>query len=118
VRKAALAYFEGLTRQQSARQLAEVEAYPDIHEFVRDLLRLSSTAFHAPAETALRLLGWDVRVIPDGGNEKKADVGGRADDHEPAVVECKTTANLAGEVSDKEGRDVLRKVPQGFTGYL
>jgi ATP-dependent DNA helicase len=118
VRRAALSYLDGLTREQSARQLAEAEADPATHAVVRDLLRLSGTAFHAPVETALRSLGWNLRVIAETGSEAKADLDGNADDGASVVIECKTTENLAGEISAREALDVTRKVTTIFEGHV
>lgn len=66
----------------------------------------------------LNALGWQVDTVDQDGTRAKVDLEGTDDLGTPVLVECKTTDDLAGEVSRSGAFDVVRKVPKGFAGHV
>jgi helicase len=114
--KATLIYLNGLTREQSERQLEESKKDPELRSVVGSLLGKKGTAFEPAVESALRMLDWSVKCIDVKGVKGKADIGGKTCDDCKVLLECKTTERPAGEISKNEAFDVAKKVPEGFVG--
>jgi len=118
VREAVIDYLHGLTKERSARQLAESKSSPELHGVVEPVLRLSGERFETPAKALLNALGWNVDTVEQDGTEPRVDLEGVDDLGNAVLVECKTADDRAGEVSRSDALVASKKVPAGFDGYV
>ncbi len=118
VRQAVLAHLDGLSKQQSERQLRESADHPAISELVECLLREQGTALEPYVCEALNRLGWDLRCVDQNGNTPHPDLRGSTPNGQPVAIECKTPDEYDKEISRKESKAILKKVPSDSTETL
>lgn len=110
VRGAVLKHFDGLSKQQSARQLKDAADIPHLTGLVEALLREQGMAFEPYVREALNRLGWNLEAVRQAGQVPNPDLRGTTPDGRPVAVECKTPKAYDQEIGKREAMAVLDKV--------